>query len=73
MQIVATGVATATVRRKGGNQYLLGAPCFPNKRNVSARLTESIRLGEGCGERFSLIKVFARDPKGALVPPLASR
>ena len=45
MQIVATGVAAATVRRKGGNQYLLGAPCFPNKRNVSARLTESIRLG----------------------------
>jgi len=28
---------------------------------------------EDCGERFTLIKVFARDPKGALVPPLASR
>ena len=28
---------------------------------------------EDCGERLSLIKVFARNPKDALVPPLASR
>jgi hypothetical protein len=47
MLIVATSVAVATARRRGGEPYA-GTPCSLNKRSFSAIftcLTESIRLG----------------------------